>query len=320
MSAKLNKKAFLRSVSVLMSISVIVGAGLLSGCAAREASTDTSEVSGKDTAVNQEDSQAKIMAELTLLLGKSPKADEVIGFIDKNISQVSKEYASAMLSGLEATQKGGLPELEKKYFKGNAIQNKLSKVYKPGFDINKLEDIKDNGLKDLLAETRDMGFKIETAEGSYFPIMNYEFYKKYSTYVTADMKDYIDIMAVETSKVPAKDAALVIGWEEVIKRASAQEKFIRNHENSAKLGDMKELHKKYLTFMLYGLNNTPLFSYDKKVMDDDAKEVYLEAVKNSEDSSLIKLLGEYMDLLKKTEYKLTDEVEKFRKEAVKNAI
>ncbi|TEB15874.1 hypothetical protein Psfp_01817 [Pelotomaculum sp. FP] len=95
-----------------------------------------------------------------------------------------------------------------------------------------------------------------------FPIIDYSFYKKFSAFVTPDLKDYIDIMAEESDQVPAKDAALVIGWDEVLRRALNQEEFINAYKDSMKVDEVRELYKKYLTFTLYGLNNTPLFSYE----------------------------------------------------------
>jgi hypothetical protein len=315
-----NKKVFLRIISLCMSTVVLVGAGLLTGCATVvNNNTGSNKAEDKNPPAVQEDKQDKIMPEFIALVGENPKSDKLIEFIDKNISSVSAKEAATMLVELEKVQKSYLPILEEKYYegdKGEAIQNNLSKVYKPGFDLDKIDDIQDAELKSLLTETRDMGYKVETAEGMYFPIMNYEYLKKYSPYASADIKDYIDIMAVETNKVPAKDAALMIGWDEVIERALAQESFIRKYGSSATIESMKELQKRYLTFMLYGLNNTPLFSYDTKTMDPEAKEAYTKAVKENGNSELMQLLGKYMEVLEKSNFKQSDEVEKFRKTAV----
>jgi hypothetical protein len=303
-----NKKAFIRSILIGISTVVLVGAGLLAGC--------TTIVSNDTDSNKAEDKQDKVMPEFMALVGENSKPDAIIEFMGKNIASVSKDNASKMLEELEKSQKNHLPELEEKYYKGeNTIQNILNKVYKPEFDLNKLDDIQDAELKSLLEETRDMGYKVETAEGMYFPIMNYEYMKKFSSYAADYMKDYIGIMAVETNKVPAKDAALVIGWDEVIERALAQEGFIKKYGSSATVESMKELQKKYLTFMLFGLNNTPLFSYDTKTMNPEAKEVYEKAVKDNENSELMQLLYKYMEVLGKSNYKLSDEVEKFRKDA-----
>lgn len=311
----LSKKLFISAVSI------IVCAGLVAGCAAKESSLNVATGIEKKAATIQEDSQVKVMAEFKTLLESSPKADTVIAWIDKNISSVSKKNASMLVTSLDEIQKQGLPKLEAKYNNSDTFQSKLSKLYKPGLDLNKLEYIQDDKeLKDLLNETKDMGYKVEIAEGMFFPVMNYEFYKKYSTYVTSDIKDYINIMAVESNKMPAKDAALMIGWNEIIQRALVQEKFIRNYASSPKAGEVRDLLKKYLMFMLYGTNNTPLFSYDTKQMKPEAKAAYLNALKINGDSALMQTLGKYMDLLNKTNDKLTDAVEKFRKEAMESAV
>lgn len=313
----LNKKMIIRSLSLGMSTVVLIGAGLLTGCTAIiNDDTIGNKADDKNPPAVEENKQDKIMSEFIALMGENPNPDAIIKFIDKNIASVSKDNASKMLEELEKAQKNYLVKLEDKYYNNAAVQESLFNVYKTEFDLSKIDDIQDAEVKGLLEETKDMGYKVETAEGMFFPIMNYEYMKKFSPYATDDMKDYIDIMAVETNKVPAKDAALVIGWDDVIKRALAQEGFIKKHGSSAKVESIKELQKKYLTFMLFGLNNTPLFSYDTKTMDPEAKKAYTKAVKDNGDSELMQLLGKYMEVLEKSNYKLTGAVDKFRKDAV----
>lgn len=154
----------------------------------------------------------------------------------------------------------------------------------------------------------------------FFPVIDYGYYQRYSTHVTYDMREYIKIMSVESNRVPAKDAALVIGWNEILKRALTQEKFINQYPDSVKINDIKELYKKYLTFTLFGLNNTPLFDYDSKEMVTEAKNVYQKVVDNNENSIFIETLQEYLDLLKANNYRLTEEVDKYRKSIVENLL
>ena len=309
-----DKKAFLKSVSIVMSIIVLVGAGLLTGCTAPAEDNTGSKAENNNPPAVEESNQDKIMPEFTALLEGNPGLDAIIEFMDKNIAEVSRENAFKMLDELEKALKNNLPELEEKYY-STAVQEALFNAYKPEFDLSKLDSIQNAEVKSLIEETKAMGYKVETAEGMFFPIINYEFLKKFSPYAGDDVKDYIDIMAVESNKVPAKDAALVIGWDEVVERALAQEGFIRKHSGSDKVESIKKLQKKYITFMLYGLNNTPLFSYDTKAMDPEAKEVYIKAVKNNSDNELMKLLGGYMEILEKSDYKLSEEADKFRKNA-----
>ncbi len=309
-----DKKKVLRSVSIGMSTVVLVSAGLLSGCTpAPQSNTDGS----KDTPpAVQEDNKDKIMPEFIALVGENPKPDVLIEFMDKNIEGVSGKDAARMITELERAQRNYLAKLEEKYYSGTTIQESMSKIYNDGFDLSKLDETQDAELKSLLTETKAMGYKVETAEGMFFPIMDYEFLKKYSPYASDDIKDYINIMAVESNKVPAKDAALVIGWDEVVERALAQEAFIEKYGSSDKVEAIKELSNRYLTFILYGLNNTPLFSYEDKTMNKEAREAYKKAIEDNKDSELIKTLSSYMELLEKSGYKFTEEADKFRKAAV----
>ncbi|HWR60337.1 MAG TPA: hypothetical protein VN580_01920 [Clostridia bacterium] len=303
-----DKKKVLRSVSIAMSTVVLVGAGLLSGCAAAPGDN------GTPPAV-QEDKKEKVMPEFFSLVGENPKPDVLIGFMEKNIASVSVDDAAKMIVELERAQQNYLPKLEEKYGEA-AVQESMGKIYNENFDLSKIDDTQDTELKSLLAETRDMGYKVETAEGTFFPILSHEYLKKFTAYASDDIKAYVDIMAVESGKVPAKDAALVISWNEVVERALAQEDYIGKYGSSVKAGAVKELQKRYLTFMLYGLNNTPLFSYEDKTMNKEAREAYQKAVGENEGSELMKLLGDYLELAKKSDYKLTNELDSFRKAAV----
>jgi hypothetical protein len=255
-----------------------------------------------------------IMKDFHALTQRDASVAEIAGFINNNIAGVSREDAAVMVDQFEKIQKKNLPQFEN-MFNEDDVQSKINSEYKAIADHSA---VKDTGLKELLAKTENSGYRVETAEGFYFPIIDYGFYKSFSPYVTPDMKDYIDIMAEESARVPAKDAALVIGWDQVIKRALSQEKFINTHGDSVKLDDIRQLYKKYVTFALYGANNTPLFSYDAKTLDPKAREVYLEAVANAGDSGFLKALGGFMDLAGKNNYRLTSDVERYRGNVVES--
>jgi len=321
MSGLFSSKFSLRSVSAGASIAVIIGVGLLSGCAETGYGiTNNSDASNSIPGIVENDRQLKIMDGFDTLLERNPGIDGIISFIDQNISGVSKENASMMIIALENAQKEGLPALDERFFNEEGIQNKINGVYDPDTALvsDNIDDIQDLELKDLLKKTWDTGYRVETAEGSYFPIINYEYLKKYSPYVTDDIKDYIDIMAVESSQVPAKDAGLVIGWDEIIRRAMDQEQFIKEHESSPKAKTVIELQRKYLSFMLYGTDNTPLFSYETGEILPEAKNAFMNAVEKSPDSPLMQMLGDYMDILDETGCKLSDTAREFRKEASKH--
>ncbi len=268
-----------------------------------------------DTQPNAEEAQKKAMDGFNSLVAGNPTPQQLMKYLSENLQAVKPEDASAMVLKLEEVQIISMPSLETKY-SSESIQKKLWDGWKTDFDLNAAINTEDAELKALLEETRDGGYKVETAEGSFFPIMDYGAYKGFSPFVTADIKAYIDLMAVESDKVPAKDAALVISWEDVLKRAVNQEKFLADYPDSLKLERVRDLYSQYLTFAFMGLNNTPAFDYDSKAMVPDLKAAYKNFLSSSTDQRLGQRFRNFVDILEKSGYKLSKEVEDYRKTAV----
>lgn len=238
---------------------------------------------------------------------------EIIAFIDSNIAQISKENASAMILNLETLQKKKLDNLQTRYY-DDTVQRNIIIQYPRGFDISRLDDVKDAQLKTLLTDTISDAYKLETAEGTYYPVINYGAYRKYVSAVTPDIGDYIGIMANETDRVAVKDAALVIGWDEVVNRAMIMEEFIKDYPHSVKLEDVKQLYKRYVIYTFYGANNTPLFRYDSKTIVPEAKKSYRNALAKGNNSKYLATVNSFLNLVDKSNNKLTNEVDQYRKD------
>lgn len=238
---------------------------------------------------------------------------EIIAFIDSNIAQISKENASAMILKLETLQKKKLDNLQTRYY-DDTVQRNIIIQYPRGFDISRLDDVKDAQLKTLLTDTISDAYKLETAEGTYYPVINYGAYRKYVSAVTPDIGDYIGIMANETDRVAVKDAALVIGWDEVVNRAMIMEEFIKDYPHSVKLEDVKQLYKRYVIYTFYGANNTPLFRYDSKTIVPEAKKSYRNALAKGNNSKYLATVNSFLNLVDKSNNKLTNEVDQYRKD------
>lgn len=295
-------------------ILVIMVAVALGGCAGEPGGPayGTGNQPGQDKAAQE---KAVIDGFHELMQNKAVDAPDIYKYIDANIAGVPPASASIMLMALEKVQKERLTGLQDKYADSEAIQQALAKRYSAGPTDAAINSIENQEARALVQQTLADGYKIETAEGMYFPIIDYSVYRKYRNAVTPDMAAYIDIMAVESDKVPAKDAALVISWAEVLQRAAAQERFLLHYGTSAKAEDVRQLLQRYASFALYGANNTPLFGYDTQSMVPAAKKVYLEAVFASANGSFSKAMNGYMTVLKESDYKLTAEVQQYRKRA-----
>lgn len=302
----LNKKRLIAAILVLTVFVVSSCTGIN-----KPAESNNSDVeSGAE-----EIKQGQIMEQYEKLMSQKTDIREYISFADENIEFLSEENAAKLIIQMEELQKEYLDELENEYYCMD--QSILFQLYEPEYNLANLvpENVEDEEVKRILKETYELGYKVDTSEGIFFPIIDYSFYEKYSQYLTEDMKDYIGIMAVESDKMPAKDAGLVISWEEVLERAFNQESFLEKHKDSVKYEDIKNLYNKYVSFIVYGIDNTPLFKHVESTMNDEAKIAYQNSI--DKDSNLSRILKEYYEVIEREGFKLTDNVKKFRDEVMK---
>ncbi|NLM43909.1 MAG: hypothetical protein GX201_07865 [Clostridiales bacterium] len=302
----LNKKTLIAAILVLTVFVVSSCTGIN-----KPAESNNSDVeSGAE-----EIKQGQIMEQYEKLMSQKTDIREYISFADENIEFLSEENAAKLIIQMEELQKEYLDELENEYYCMD--QSILFQLYEPEYNLANLvpENVEDEEVKRILKETYELGYKVDTSEGIFFPIIDYSFYEKYSQYLTEDMKDYIGIMAVESDKMPAKDAGLVISWEEVLERAFNQESFLEKHKDSVKYEDIKNLYNKYVSFIVYGIDNTPLFKHVESTMNDEAKIAYQNSI--DKDSNLSRILKEYYEVIEREGFKLTDNVKKFRDEVMK---
>ncbi len=298
----------------LTTLTLLLLLGLLAGCASgpRPSQEQTQQV----PAENGTSQEKAVMAEFDKLTRKSNvRAEEISKFINVNLNEVSPAGLSAMLVALEKNQQRNLLTLQDKFADEDIVQKTMAKEYTGELTDNYLNGIEEKTVRDLLIATKNNGYKIETAEGFFFPVIDYSLYKQYRQKVTPDMTAYIDLMAEESDKTPVKDAALVISWQEVLRRSLKQEQFIKEYGNSVKSEDVRQLLTRYLSFALYGANNTPLFDYEDKQMIPAAKKAYLATEFSAENGTFSKLMAEYLTVLKKNDFTLTQEVDEYRKKA-----
>lgn len=274
------------------------------------------DLNGSNRVEGQEET---IMADFKQI-GEKEDLNKIIGFVDENIKSLSRENATIMVKGLEEVQATYLEDFQERYF-DSQVQENLLKAFNSGIEVEDfIEKIDDDRLVGLLKETKKLGYRIEMAEGSFFPIVDYGFYERYSSCVTEDMEEYINIRAIESTEVPARDAALVISWKELVNRAMDQENFINKYPESIRLEEVRELFATYSKLIFRGLDNTPLFDHVDNSLNEDAKKDYLEVIQGEENSKLIGKLKAFMELVERHDYRLTEGVDNFRKEAIEDLL
>ncbi|RKP58027.1 hypothetical protein D7Z26_00505 [Cohnella endophytica] len=260
-------------------------------------------------------SSAKVVAEFEALLKKQGQLPRAFAYLRAHIGDVTPSQATVMALHLENAVKAQLPALQKRFEK-NSVQQAINRAYTKGATLDQvIARTKDANLKALLKEAKDSGYKLETAEGFYFPIVDYSAFKAFESRVNADIKAYIEIMAVESDQANVKDAGIVIGYQQLVNRALSQESFLAKYPYSNRKAQIANLFNSYRTLTFYGANNTPLFDYEHKAMQPNARKAY-EAILswNKPDSSAyLTTLRKFMDIVEQNGYKLTPAVDQFRK-------
>jgi hypothetical protein len=240
-------------------------------------------------------------------------------YLINHIKEVDTWTATQMTLQLENAQKAHLIVYSEKVF-----PDKMQKEINSAFSKNKnltftalLNTINDSNVRNVLIEGRDKGYKLETSEGMYYPVMHYEGFKIFKPSVTKDIAAYIDIMATESNQPSVSDAAIVISWTELTSRALAIEDFVTKYPASNRSTALQKELLIATSRLLYGTSNTPAYDYDEQVIKPEVKKAYENALKNSKvDTRILSILEKLLQLLNSTNNKFTPVIEKFLVETV----
>ncbi|QOS79768.1 hypothetical protein JNUCC31_02105 [Paenibacillus sp. JNUCC31] len=239
-------------------------------------------------------------------------------YLSNHIDEVGPWQATLMTLQLENLQKIQLADLDQRMYT-ELFQHVLSEAHsKIGYEkqltySRLLKEIKDPAVHKLLQEASDLGFKLETSEGLYYPIINYEMYKKFQPYVKPDIVAYIDIMAAESNQPTTSDAGLIITWNELIRRTLEKEAFLNNFPSSNRASAVKNLL--FVSYLFYGSDNTPAYDWyseeEIRTIDPEVKKAYEKAVAKREpntQSILLDTVEKILHLLDESNNELTPEI------------
>ncbi|WP_432662194.1 hypothetical protein R9X47_16670 [Wukongibacter baidiensis] len=316
-------------------ILVLTALLLLPGCTAKkvdvpneveiensEEQTEKEAVEEKKDATkeNKEDSE-KIMADFKELLNNNSKPYEILVFIDGNVENISEKDADVMVMELEKAQNLHIENYTDILFEEN-YQAELDKAIDHNSGEVKVDTIKDEEMKTNISEMLYGGYKFVMLEGSYYPIVNYELLKKYDEYLPTDSKEYIKLMAVESNQLMSADAGLVISWEELANRTVNTEAFLDKFSDSSRKAVVGNMYRMYMEAYMFGMSNTPIHEWtDTQKIYDEVLNSYRDTVERNEGTITAGILKEYLNILKKNDFKMKDNVSKeiyeFYNEAIK---
>lgn len=300
-----------KSINMAIILILVVLVTTLSGCKKKSpAITDpVKEPAGptEDLGANEKDRE-KIMAEFNNALN-GKELDKIVFFIDENIGKLSQIEGDKMISELEKILNQSL----------DVTTNKISQADTNGelmtiagtelfYPEDKIKDIQNEKLRDEITKTINSKYKLINLEGSYYPIIDYEKIKQYNNYISDEMKEYIEIKAMDSNEPVAMDAGLRISYDDLADRIIKTEKYIEKYSQGQRYEEMLGNYKNKLALYLGGLDNTPIADFETKKIYDDVLESYNKTAK-IKDSATAFVVNKYIDVIKENNNLINKDVE-----------
>lgn len=303
-------------ILVLIIVSIFLVS--LVGCSSEKPELAKDETTDKIEEVNEsiEYTRDEIMKDFRNILKSKNEPIILVKFIDENISKVEKEDAVEMIVELEEAQIEYTDKYTDEMFVED-YQSELLRLWEGDFnldspdklflDINKLEGIKNESLKELLEKLAAGKYKLIIMEGAFYPIIDYEAMKDYNKYLNDEMKSYLDIKSMDSNKPTVLDAAFYISFDELAERLLKVEDHIKKYPEGIRDEEILRLYSAYLKLYLSGVDNTPIYNYENNAIKEDVLASYKKTSK-VQDSITGEIVGKYRDIIEENNNVIDDNV------------
>lgn len=271
---------------------------------------------------NDEDDNTKtsedIINEFGEIIADNEETEELIEFIDKNIEKVTSiegdQMVTELINRLEESKESFMNKLME-LDNGKLVNISIERF----FPEENIKDIEDEELKELVEEIIENKYKLQLAEGMYYPIVDYEKLKEYDDYVSEEVKDYVHLKAVDSNTVIASDAALVISYDELADIIIDTEKYIEKYAGGVYSDRVEKMYNNKLDIYLSGLPNTLIYDYNTKKINEDVLESYIETGSKG-DTVTSFIVGKYVNIIRDNENIIDEEVLKKADELLEEAL
>lgn len=258
-----------------------------------------------------------IMEDFNRLLAKEPREDEVLDFIMSKIKKVPLEGADEMVLGYERIQNSTFRNRHQFMMKDDVQAICLSNFKLNGVpdDLSNIEDV---GLRIYVEELKATGYKLVVKDGKYLPELDYSFYNQFTEYLSDEMQTYLELMGLRKELLFTADQRLPITWDDVFDRLMRFESFLKRFPDSKKKDVVWLNYEYYTKLYLYGTEGTPAFNLTDSELDNWLKVSYSNIYLGNTESAFIKHFKEYLQVMDREQYVLTEAVDSQRNTVLYN--
>jgi len=158
------------------------------------------------------------------------------------------------------------------------------------------------------------GLILLRTEGEDYVDVNYDYYYKlFKGRVSPALTDYLKIRKKELRQGFSEDAELVISFHQLYKRVITWEKFNMKYPDFFNREDAQNNYATYLSTLITGMDNSPLFDYDTGRLFPEIYNLYLKIISRHDALKSTRVIKEYYNLLKTSDFKMPDELDQFLK-------
>lgn len=285
---------------VITSVLAVIGLLAMTGCSKSNPSESVkpdiqvTDDGGSEQGI-QEDQQA-LLSEFKLVAKEAADASALVTYMVENMAKADQSTADTMLRGLHDYYETHLEAAQNDFFASN-VQEVLTAEAWP-ISKESAAAIKDEKVVALVQRAYAGGYKLETVEGTIYPIVDYSNQLQYSKSLSEQMNAYVQLMAEESNTAAAKDGGLVITWDELASRALLAEKFIADYADSPEREEVQTKYVNgYLAMYINGLPNTLIYDLETFKLLDEVKSSYQATIAKAPESATARMTKEFLEIL-----------------------
>jgi hypothetical protein len=287
---------------ILLTICMIIG---LMGCSTAERNKeavreDRTTKEPAAAAVETSSEQDALIHKFKAVVSTAKEASDIVSFLNENLNKAGQNNADQMVRELYAFYAKDL-QISQEAFFAEKVQNVLTEMDWPITSAN-AASIPDNAVRQLVVTKLSGGYRLVWVEGTIYPIVDYSNQQKYSMYLSKPLNSYIALKAAESSEPAARDAGLVITWNELANRAIMAETFLKEYPDSQDYKEVEGIYlDSYLGMYIQGLANTPVFDSATLKLIPEVKASYVKLSKENPNSVTGIMAKRFLEILAKTD-------------------
>ncbi|MFO7636932.1 MAG: hypothetical protein R6W96_06460 [Clostridia bacterium] len=278
---------------ILTVLSFLIIIGLLAGCNAKKDPPGNSNA--PDNGVM--DRSDRIYAQFQGLVDNGTDVQELINFLDLNISEVSKPYATRMVNDFIVFLEKNMTDIPA------GLTN---------YSYEKLKDhenIEDKYIREYMERVSVEFYSLIAPEGMVDIIIDYGLlYKRYGKYPEDSISEYLRIRALETETPFGMDGGVAISIGELAERISDTDKMIIAYPEHLYMEQANTLFNRYMYAYMGMYPNTPGFDALTGRIYDEFLENYRHSVAEYPGTRFSAIITRYLELLEESDYMKTDEI------------